>query len=265
MRGWLAGILWVAGGVGLCGAGEMLDRVGLDFRGQYDPMMFKLVGGGTPERNCRIEKRGLRCSIAASDTEVSYCGLQARFVVRGDFELTGSYAILKLPEPPGGHGAGLKISIKDAAGEGASLQRLNMRGPGNGYSAHRAVLQGDGKPKHRSKLTATGATSGRLRLARAGATLVYLAAEGDSAEFVELHREEFGSGDLTQVAFAAQTGEAATDVDIVWTGLEVRADELVRLHEYAGRGDWRGAVLAVLLAGVVILGAAIVWWRRKSS
>lgn len=83
-------------------AGEMLERFSQDFRTQYTPQAMELLGGESPKRYCRLDPGGLRCTIPAKNAEVSFCGVSAKFVVKGDFELTGDYKILKLAKPEKG-------------------------------------------------------------------------------------------------------------------------------------------------------------------
>jgi len=242
-------------------AAEFKERLTQDFRDQFDPSQFELVGGDAPTHYCRPEKDGILLSIPAADERVSFCGLLLRSVVRGDFEITAAYRIVNLPRVAKGHGAGLKISIKDAAQEAASLQRIRTKG-GQIYSAHRAVVKADGGLDHSSETKPTRAMSGKLRLVRTGPTLRYLVQEGDADEFSELRRVEFGDRDLVQTYFAAQTGGSGTEVEVVWTGIEVAAAELRPLHQKKTSAPLRLPMIAFL--ALVVGGTAAVLFVVKA-
>ena len=252
----------------LAGAGTMEDRFTQDLveQGDLDAQDFQLIGGDLPARYCTPDPAGLHLTIPAGDPAVSFCGLEAEFVVRGDFEITAGYEVLDLPEPEGGHGAGLKISIKDSRKEWASLQRLHGRNAGHFYSAHRAEMK-EGEYKHSSEITPTEATWGRLRLKRTGTTLQYLVAEGGSDQFVELRQAEFTDGDLAQLYFAAQTGGSPTSVDVAWTDLDVRAEELVRSSYQPAEKPpvWPIVLFATVLALVILVAGIWRWVRRRQA
>ncbi len=241
------------------------QQVSADFRERFDPALFRLMGGPTPADYCRLEKSGVRCQIPAGDPTINYCGLHTQLVVGGDFAITARYEINRLPAPPSGHGAGVKISIKDVYGDGASLQRLHMRGGREGWSAHRAELQPDGGTKHSSVVVSNSSPKGRLRIARTGSTLRYLVAEGDSDEFNEIRSADFSDRDLVQLHLAAQTGDANTEVDVIWTGVEIEAQRLVRPFE-AVDSRWSGRNIAVSAIGIGMLIAVLLYvFRRRSG
>ena len=243
-------------------AGQMNDRFAQDFQSQLSPQAIELIGGEAPSRFCRLDSGGLRCTIPTGSTDVTFCGASVKFVVKGDFEITGAYKILRLPQPNKGHGAGAKISIMDYREEKASLQRLCLGDGRQVYSAHRAEMK-DGSYEHDSEIVPTDATSGRLRLKRSGTTIQYLVAEGDGGEFRELRKAEFTDGDLVRVYFAAQTGEAATGVDIVWTNIVLQAEELVRTYEEANK--WSLWPVALLVVIVLLMIVAVVVHRTRTS
>ncbi|MFV1965065.1 MAG: DUF1583 domain-containing protein [Pirellulaceae bacterium] len=238
----------------------MNERFSQDFKTQFNPRSLELMGGDSPSRYCRLRPGALQCTIPAGSTDVSFCGISVKLLIKGDFEITGSYTIRELAKPSGGNGAGVKISIKDHRQEWASLQRLCQSNGSQIYSAHRAVMEG-GSYKHSSELSPTKAMTGRLRLRRSGSTLDYLVADGPSDEFRQLREVAFTDGDLVQVYFAAQTGGSPTAVDVAWTGITLQAEALVPTYEApSGPPLWPVFILIlVLFAGVT----ATIAWRIR--
>lgn len=248
MRSATVAIAFLLPAQAIAAGGQMVDRFAQDFHAQYAPQAMALLGGETPQRFCRIDSSGLRCTIPTGGERVSFCGISAKFVVKGDFEITGDYKILKLPKPEKGHGAGVKISIKDHRQEWASLQRLHLPNGSQVYSAHRAVMHDD-VYEHSSKIAPTSAMTGRLRLKRAGTTIHYLVADGEARKLQELRAADFTEGDLVQVYFAAQTGDSPTLVDVVWTDISLQAEGLVPTYQEVtkSRHGWQLATLGLAI------------------
>jgi hypothetical protein len=237
-----------------------------DFREMMAPTRLRLTGGEQPTKFCKVSPDGLRCAIPAGDGQVSTCGIEARFVVRGNFEIVAGYKLTEVAKPDQGQGAGVKISIKDTQGEWASLQRIHLKKDGQIFSAHRAVKQPDDKYRHSSETQPAKSDHGRLKLVRDGDRLTYSVADGDAAEFTEIRAETFTNGDLAQLYLASQTGGAKTGIDVVWTELHVRADEIhqpgVAVARKQTQRSWPYAVMAVGAALLVLVAALFVWRRR---
>lgn len=228
--------------------------------GDFDPRQLKLVGGRMPVWYCKLERHGMRLVIPPRD-QVRWCAVQPRVRVEGDFQITGTYRILWLPEASAAHGAGAKIQIKDQRGWKANVGRLFVPGRGHVYSAHYAWLEGD-RYVHSRELSETEAVAGKLRLVRRGKMLGYYAAEEGSDEFRKLREVEFGSEDLAQVQFAALTGGASEGVDVVWTEIEVRAGRLEESYRVQ-KPLWPLVVIVAVLGAVTVY--LVVRLRRGSG
>jgi hypothetical protein len=234
-----------------------------DFRSTMSPTKLRLVGGEQPTKYCTVSANGLKCTIPPGTEAVSTCGVETRFVIRGDFEITAGFQLLDVPKPDQGQGAGVKISIKDSHGEWASLQRIHLSKRGQVFSAHRAVKQPDDKYKHSSEIQPTESKTGKLKLVRKKDQLTYLVAEDDSSEFTEVRTEAFTSDEIPQIFLAVQTGGAKTGVDSVWTDLRILADQIHYPHApVASKLPSRWPYLAIPVAVFALIGVVVVFVRR---
>ncbi|MFH1922487.1 MAG: DUF1583 domain-containing protein [Planctomycetota bacterium] len=248
-------------------AADLAAQFTQDFRERFEPQYIQLVGGARPDQHCKIERTGLRLFIPDA-SEVGYCAASARIVVKGDFEITVGFTILDLPKPKAGFGAGLLLSVEDSQGERAAVQRLHREKEGHVFASYRGVLGEDGSYQHHARLQPTAATSGWFRLRRVGTTIQFQVADADADHFTNIHEAEFTEDDVAKLRLAAQTGGSPTGVDVVWTYLDVRAEELEGgFQESGGPKTWR--FVAVVSLTVILLGGAgaafWIWTARRAQ
>jgi hypothetical protein len=204
---------------------------------------------------------GLQVTLKAGE-EPSGARVEMRGRVEGDFEISGGFEIVDLPEPNRGTGAGLSISIRDIDGEWVTVQYVRHHKSGPKWVAHRGVHKGDGKYDSSAVERLTAATRGRLAIRRAGSTIHFLVDESGSGAFTEIHSAEFTSRPVEFVHFGPKKGGANTAVNVVLTDMTARADSL-RFHS-EGSGSWLWPAIAVF--GFLGVGggiAAVVLMKRK--
>ena len=248
----------------------MEARFALDFREQYQPQSLQFAGSSRSTPCWQVVEGGLRFTIP-DRSEINYYAVSPRIVVKGDFEITAGFTILHLPQPNEGFGAGLRIAIEDPQGERAALQRLHREREGHVCASYRARRKEDDTYDHSvrmSPVSEPGAMSGRLRLRREGSKIKYQVAEADSEQFLQIHEEEFPADDVADIRLAVQTGGASTAVDVVWTHLDVCAEELVRTYLPPERPKiWRvltaGCLALLVLAGICL--AVWAWVARRAQ
>jgi len=245
------------------------DRFTQDFREQFTPQTLELIGGKPPHHFWKLDPDGLRLTLAEG-SDLNYCAVSPRIVLKGDFEITAGFTILDLPKPTKGYGAGAQIWVEDEQGERASMQRLHRQREGHAFCPYRGRLKEDATYDHSSRILPVNdarAKSAWLRLRREGTKALYEVGDPDGQQFTRLHEEDFPAGDVTKLRLVLQTGGSPTNVDVVWTHLDVRAEELNRLYEPPKRsGIWRRLLIglvAVLLAGAVCL-AVWAWLARRA-
>ena len=208
------------------------------------------------------DRRGLRIAIPR-DTNCHGVGAFTMFGVRGDFEVTASYEILKAERPKDGGGVGPELYLRTVEGWGnyISMARLLRTSDDEPRLLTAWGAKVDDKLRYHGDQDKTDLKAGRLRIVRLGSTVHYLVAPKDSDAFREVSHIEFGTKDLDMVRVMAQVNGASAALDVLWTDLTIRAEALPgftdgKATESRGSSWW--AALAGL-AAVTALGIGI-WW-----
>ncbi len=164
-------------------------------------------------------------------------GVAAKFQIKGDFEITASYEILKAEQPTEGYGVGgsIYVAIDPDAGDAISLaRRIGLKGKTNFLSDRMTPIPGQGRLNHFTRPMAPKAPTGKLRIQRVGSAVRFLAAEADSAEFVPIVQDrkanrietEFGPADIRHFQIDGDAGNSEAALDMRWLDLTVEAEEL---------------------------------------
>jgi hypothetical protein len=231
---------------------------------------------GTPEREERFEPigpeadkcikfepEGVRITLPSGYPKKRVgTGLAVDLGIKGDFEITIGFEILKEPEPEQtGQGTGLflGVDLNTETYNRATLTR-GMGEAGQYTSWFQLTNAGPDKPRE-EKLTTfpTEAATGRLRLVRTEDVLSYQAADGTDKDFTVLDEHPFRKDDVKHVRIGGQTGgpEAALDARVV--DLRIRAGSLANLpvSTASPKFESHGWLAAALVAGLVITGSCI--------
>jgi WD40 repeat protein len=175
------------------------------------------------------------------------------FTVHGDFDMTLAYEILKEETPTKGYGVGVAL-----LGMLDSQKQIGLAVGRRLRTSGRAVFTGG------TKFIPCTSTAGRLGLRRVGPVVHFLAAEGDSAELIELDQQEVGTGDLEWVRVAGTAGESESALDARLLDFTVRAEQLPGLPD--AEGSSRSNALAWVASAAVIvlaLGLGLIAWRGR--
>jgi hypothetical protein len=228
-----------------------------DFRGQFDYTRLQLRGGNSPTSLIKLEPDGLRINVTPENASAGSRGVATRFNVSGDFDITVSYKLLRLPQPETGYGVGISLSIKDGDEQLASIQRVRRTNGDHVIVSHRAVpsRDADGKLQHEHNVSLADCDfmEGKLRLVRVGNRLHYLFSDADGRLFQAIRDVEFSDRDLTQVHVNAQLAGGGKDVDLLLTDLTISSKSTqaaVPEHARSSRINW-------LWIGGGIAGAAL--------
>jgi hypothetical protein len=213
----------------------------------------------------RPEPPGLRITLTPDHGHKPAVGLAARTGVRGDFEITLAYEILKVDKPTGGTGAGVSlwITMVSHTKEAATIARLVKPGGETVFISHRASTPAGGPRQHHGgKPLATEVPSGKLRLVRSGATLTYLVAEGEGS-FREIYQTALGTDDLDTVRLAADNGGSPTAVDVRLKGVSIRADGFGPARPLPRPSRWPLWIVVGVTVALLTAGAFWLWRRHR--
>lgn len=259
-------LLWI----GLCVSISTVAVVGAraedfdyDFRGKpFDSNLFKATGSNH-KKVVKSEGRGLRITIPADHVNAQPVGLVANVGVRGDFEITMEYEIIKVDPPTKGSGAGVGIYITMVSEtiDAATISRMARPNGDSFVNAHRATTPVGEKRKHTSEGSPVSAPSGKLRLVRTGKMLSYQHAVGESSDFREIRQSELGTGDLEIIRFAADNGGSPSLVDVRIKSININANDLGSARPLPRKARWPwwvggGVAIALIVGGVH-------WYRRR--
>lgn len=213
--------------------------------GGFDYNRLQVYG---PSECVAAGTKGLQIELKPGK-EPGWAGIEMRGRVEGDFEISGGFEIVDLPEPNTGTGAGLALSLKDLEGEWATVQYVRHNKSGPKWVAHRGKLKSDGKYDSSAEERPTSTKRGSFAIRRVGSTIHYLVDESGTGAFTEIDSAEFTSRPVEFIHFGSKKGGANTPVNVVLTDMTARADNL-RFHS-EGNGSWLWPTLAVLvLVGV---------------
>ncbi len=214
---------------------QLKAKFHLDFRTtDYSP--DTLLQGGLEE--VLRDEKGLLIRLPAGDGKRQDTDLFTIFSMRGDFEVTVSFEILKADQPNAGDGVG---AIMDAW--------IDPHGNNTVSLAHRLLPNGktvfvvdraqrvQGKWTHQLKSLPATEIAGKLRMEREGALLRCRVSEGKNAEFVTVAAMDIGRADLNGIKVGGSTGGSENGLDLRLVDLTVRAEVLPGLSDVGLGGE----------------------------
>jgi hypothetical protein len=222
----------------------------------------------------RLEPEGLRLTLPVGHAGVRPAtGVATGMIVKGDFEITALFEILREPKPAHGRNKQTRFTVDivlDRPGLNAASLSRTVYGQGFEFVTWSA-LQPDGaqKPKIQMDYLPGADQARRLRLVRRGSMLLYYGSKGADDDFKLLKQHPFGPEDLKDVRLVGSTGDAAAALEARVSELRVRAESLPGLaaDDAGGVGGtvWLLMVLALFLAAVLCVGLWHVARRRRRS
>ncbi|HEX4611464.1 MAG TPA: DUF1583 domain-containing protein [Urbifossiella sp.] len=259
------------------GGGNPAAEMRHDFRQKRFNDQVVRLEGPTPSRYVKCEDAGLRIALPRPDGPKKPTGFTFQFVLRGDFEVTTSYEILKEELPPPGKSIGVTAYLMfDApAQDGVTFGRLQRKdGPPVFTLNHMAKAEGNKRKSMRTEAFPAGkqSSSGTLRAARRGPALTLSAAAGRSDTYTDLASVEVGAADVKLVRVAADPDGTDTPIEVRIGDFRVRADELLQPGQAAATrtsGGTRAWLLWAVAGGAVLFAVTALAWaalrRRRAS
>jgi len=225
-----------------------------------------------------LQKDGLRITLPLKRPSPERVGVQWKQRIKGDFEITGRYAILKSNLPTEGHGVGVELFVAtdSPTKEELGLFRSARVREGEVYLDSRATMV-DGKRKYTARSFPTEVKFGQLKITRVGGEAILWAADENANDFTELTREPIGADDVSLVRFNAFPGHTQTELDVRLLELRIRAltpQQVAalpvpiepRATEPGGKRWWP---IVLLLAGLttigMIVGLALLLRRNRAE
>lgn len=200
-----------------------------DFRSKdFDNQSFRLLGPSA-EQFIEATSSGLRIKfLDGANHEPT--GIATNFPLRGDFEITAAYEIKTAEVPKIGYGVGIGLYIEtdSPTREGLTLERFVMPDASEIFASTRATMKDGERIYYSDRFPAPASGSGTFRLTRRGPTLTASASKAGSTSFRELRVVEVGTGDVTVLRLAGDTGGSNRRVDASFLDLRVKADGFTR-------------------------------------
>jgi DNA-directed RNA polymerase subunit RPC12/RpoP len=228
-----------------------------------DAKDFELVGPNADE--CvKFEPAGLRIVLPGQLGQRLSTGVASRFAVKGDFEITLRYEILKEGQ---GTGLFLGVDLNTLSYNRATLTR-GLRDSRQFLSWFQLSREGSDKPyRDELRVFPSAGMAARLRLVRTGSVLAHYVAEGAGDNFILLRHHPFGTEDVKAVRLGGQTS-GTLDARII--DVHVRADSLPDMPEVplaaqeAGKKIWLVLITALLFLALAF-SARWLYVRRRSA
>lgn len=258
----------------LVGQERYVHEIHADFRGKPAPKELQLMGK-PPQEFLKEEPEGYR--ITLPDTWIhpfGGVGYRTRFGIKGDFQITAAFEILKADVPQKGYGVGAMLFLNQEEPRNctASLARVVRANNNQIVFLEHVYKNKDGKNvyvEHKCKDTKL-----RLRMKRVDKALYYYWApgfEGDNFEQIRVV-QDFGDGDLTAARINAITGREPCNVDVRFISLHIgsgglqkdpnvaplpppRSQEDTPAPPVEGGKSW--VMVFVIIGGVLILFVAV--------
>ncbi|HEY7423475.1 MAG TPA: DUF1583 domain-containing protein, partial [Gemmataceae bacterium] len=181
------------------------------------------------DEKVRLEAAGVRVTLPADQDVPEPSGLSTNATIHGDFEITGSFEILKADRPSTGYGVGVGLyaAIDADTNHAVSLARRLMPDGTTQFVSDRMIPTKDGLHHHPVKTLPSKAAAGKLRLQRVGSRIRFLVAEEGQSDFVLIDDVEFSAEDIHLFKFEGNTGGARSSLDCRLLDFVLRAEQVV--------------------------------------
>jgi WD40 repeat protein len=196
----------------------------VDFRNSR-PVPASMKATGVDEYAViKPEDEGLRITLPANRKRTDMVGVSMDCDVKGNFEITVGYDLLRANQPMKGHGVGLELYITTATQrpEGLGFYRMARVKEGDVYLSTRMTTSKDGAKQYKHEVSPTSSRSGQLRLTRDGENVAFWVAEGPMGAFRKLFVNHVGPEDLKSIRIAAFPGWEPNVVDLRIKDLRIR-------------------------------------------
>jgi hypothetical protein len=243
------------------------------FHGEPADMRRYVLIGRNAAEHLTFEPDGLRIQLPAGYPEQRpSTGLALVNTVRGNFEITVRFELLKEPTPEDAGNFATRVTmgilLDTPERNEAAVSRRMAKGRTQFYTFFLMEMGAVDKVVPQLHTVPTEARTGRLRLARTGSALSCFASEADNEDFVLLKEYPFSPLDVKQVFLHASTGGPNAELDVRVSDLHIVADALPDLAASAtppaGTKRWFAAAVILNLLLLLVAGAWLTLRRRRA-
>jgi hypothetical protein len=229
-----------------------------------EPINQRLLKRIGPEQALRPVRGGLAVTLPTE--EKTQAGVETRFGLSGDFEITAGYEVPDHPPPETGYGLGVilrlnRVDSDDYIAFGRRIQRSGVPV----FNANNSKLVG-GQRKHDQTFHEAQSPRGELRIIRAGSLLRFLVKEEGDEEFRQIREVEFGDVPLKSVKYVGDTGGSQQKMTVRLTHLSVRSDGLpYGPTTVPGQHAWTTWKVFGAAGVLVLIGGGIWYWCKRAE
>ncbi len=209
-------------------APQFATEVYQDFRGK-PPMLpqFRLLGPDL-KTVTKSEEAGFRVTLPKTRKVHQPVEIAATFVIKRDFEITGSYELLAADMPVSGYGVGVCLNIS-TTNDLKKYLKISRVLRADFRSVFMAEYWTKGADDWAGPQVDTEVKGGQLRLVRAGSRALCEVSEGPGKEFRTIFdKEDFGTEDMAYLRFQVTDGLKPGGA------LDARLLDLRIRHDYVG-------------------------------
>ena len=228
--------------------------------GNFDRMKWTLGNIGVQIAKVDFSKGTMRVVIPPSTIKQPLMGLESRFGLEGDFDISVDYSIRSLPRPAN-EWVNLSIFLQGAPGM-AAMTRTNHSKSGDGYSIWFQPPE-KSKAKGTASSVPTSDRAGTLRLARIG-TELYFYASARGRPLKEIGKVDFGDQPIDLVGFHVLTPALTSPIDFEYDNVSVKADRFTKLVFIppSSNSTWFWVLSGLAVISFVFLGW---WWKARRA
>jgi len=225
--------------------------------GDFDRTRWALVNTTVAITKTDFSKGVMRLIVPPGPDMRPIMGLNSRFGLDGDFDVSVDYSIRSLPRPEK-EWVNLSIFIMGPDGM-AAISRTNIANSGHGYSRWFQPPAGS-KSQVQASSVSTEDKTGTMRLARVGKELRYYAcARGQP--FHQIGAVEFGDHPVDTLAFQVLAPALKTPIDAEYDNISVTADRITGLV-FVPQSDY--GYFPWIVSGLVVVALVLLlWWNTR--
>ncbi len=201
----------------------------------------------------------MRVVIPPATIKRPLMGLESRFGLEGDFDISVDYSIRSLPRPAE-EWVNLSIFIQGPSGM-AAMTRTNHSKSGDGYSIWFQPSK-ESKAKGTASSVPTSDRAGTLRLARLGTELYFYASARDRP-LKEIGKIEYGDQPIDLVGFHLLTPALKSPIDFEYDNISIKADRFTKLVFIPASSSISLFWVLPALAAVLLL--LLWWWNARRA